>query len=116
MKILHDIFSKLEWFGIYYFVLEVNDVKIKLESNSAEECQSMSKKHLKSKIIVCTALLIFETVQIIFEIQERLNVTNDEHAFLVLKWCNVIAKLAIIIVDLYIGYIFYKIVKFYLRH
>ena len=116
MKILHNIFSKLEWFGIYYFVLEVNDVKIKLESNSAQEYQSMSKQNLKKKIIVCTAILIFETVQILFEIQEKLNVTNDDYAVLVFKWCNAIAKLSIIIVDLYIAYIFYTIVKFYLRH
>ncbi len=26
MKLLRDIFSKLEWFGIYYFILEVVDV------------------------------------------------------------------------------------------
>jgi hypothetical protein len=37
MRLLRDIFSKMQWFGIYYFILEVYDVKNKVEAQSIAE-------------------------------------------------------------------------------
>ena len=37
MKICHETFTKLQWFGIYYFILEISDIKNKLQSSSVKE-------------------------------------------------------------------------------
>jgi hypothetical protein len=34
MKICREIFTKLQWFGIYYFILEISDIKNKIQSQS----------------------------------------------------------------------------------
>jgi hypothetical protein len=45
MKICREIFTKLQWFGIYYFILEISDIKNKLQSQSIEEYQRLNRSY-----------------------------------------------------------------------
>ena len=59
MKICRKIFTKLLWFGIYYFILEISDIKNKLQSQSIEEYQRLSQSHkLRSRIVLTTYIVL----------------------------------------------------------
>ena len=91
MKVFHDIFTKLQWFGIYYFILEVFDVKNKLQSQSIEEYHSLARTHRRRNLIVISTIVIFELIQILFDIEERIGVLNIVELDKVAHWFNAVA-------------------------
>jgi hypothetical protein len=66
LRILHDIFTKLQWLGIYLTILEVFDIMNKLRSPSPQEYEKLAQKHKWRKIIIISIIAIFETIQILF--------------------------------------------------
>ena len=76
-NILHDIFTKLLWFGIYYTILEVFNVMNTLRSQSPEECQKLAQTHSWRKLIVISTIAIFETIQILFEFELKMRIFGN---------------------------------------
>ena len=58
MKILRDIFTKLLWFGIYFFILDISDIKNKIQSQSFEEYSILEKIHIKRQRRVLSTLVV----------------------------------------------------------
>jgi hypothetical protein len=69
LRVFHDIFTKLQWFGIYYSILEVFDIMNTLRSQSVAEYQGLALRHSRRKKIVISIIVIFEMIQILFEIE-----------------------------------------------
>ena len=77
MRLLRDIFSKLQWFGIYFFILEVYDVKNKMEAHSIAEYEKLNKVHYLRKLVVYSTIVLFELIQILYEVERKIDLIND---------------------------------------
>jgi|LauGreDrversion4_2_1035121.scaffolds.fasta_scaffold322257_1 hypothetical protein len=77
MRLLRDIFSKLQWFGIYFFILEVYDVKNKMEAHSIAEYEKLNKVHSLRKLVVYSTIVLFELIQILYEVERKIDLINE---------------------------------------
>lgn len=88
---MHNVFTKLQWFGIYFTILEVFDIMNKLRSPSVQEYQRLAGIHKWSKIIVISTIVIFESIQILFEIQWETKIIAEENLRNILHWSDIVA-------------------------
>jgi hypothetical protein len=88
---VHNVFTKLQWFGIYFTILEVFDIMNKLRSPSVKKYQRLAGIHKWRKIIVISTIVIFESIQILFEIQWETKIIAEENLRNILQWSDIVA-------------------------
>ena len=88
---MHNVFTKLQWFGIYFTILEVFDIMNKLRSPTVQEYQRLAGIHKWRKIIVISTIVIFESIQILFEIQWETKIIAEENLRNILQWSDIVA-------------------------
>lgn len=63
----------------------------KLRSPSVQEYQRLAGIHKWRKIIVISTIVIFESIQILFEIQWETNIIAEESLRKILQWSDIVA-------------------------
>jgi hypothetical protein len=116
LRIFHDIFTKLQWFGIYYSILEVFDIMNTLRSQSMQEYQGLAQTHKRRKLIVISTIAIFETIQILYEIDQKTGILGDLSLRKIIRWSDAVAEIVVVVVDLYVAVLFLNIIQFYIKH
>lgn len=116
LRVFHDIFTKLQWFGIYYSILEVFDIMNTLRSQSVVEYQGLAQRHRRRKVIVISTIVIFETIQIIFEIEQKIGIITDLSLRKIIRWSDAVAEIVIVVLDIYMALLFLNILQFYINH
>ena len=68
--------ERLKWFVLYYFIIEMREVKVKLEAQSVKHYRQIRKKHLYIKWIVYGSCLILSAAVLTINIFRHYNDMN----------------------------------------
>ena len=102
------LFSRIKWFVLYFFVIQAQEVRIKLQSASPEEFNLQSSIWRRKKYFI---LSVFFFASIVIVASTFLNFTNyqGEQNYIF----EMLSKVAILLIDVYFTYIFIELLKFH---
>ncbi len=88
----------------------------KIKSPSIQEYQRLAGIHKRRKIIVISIIVIFESIQTLFEIEWEISFIGVERLLKILQWCDAASFMVIVVLDIYIAILFLNIIQFYVKH
>jgi hypothetical protein len=77
LSVVNSIAERIKWFIMYFFILEMQEVKIKLESSSIDSYRDNRKKHIIHKWLIYGLCFVLSSFILVFSIVRNYNSMLD---------------------------------------
>ena len=116
LLVLNTIAERIKWFIMYYFILEMQQVKIKLESNSIVQFDKMMLRHRLQKKLIFGLCILLSTATLTFNIVRHYNDTMadlNQHLALWISLVAFIFRSLKVTLDVYMFIMFMRVFLFF---
>lgn len=115
IRSLSAILNRTKWFIMYHFVLQVNIIVIKIDSDSPEILRERENRAIKIKDFLYSVYLSMAIIIVGNSILEQTQMVaeDEKYGYGILSIVETINKFIILLIDVYMTYLFVNILKFY---
>jgi hypothetical protein len=116
LAVINSVFDRLKWLVLYFFILEMQDVRIKVESSNLEVFQIRKAQLNCTKIIVVIVFIGLQLPIVVIQYYNKFNsvkLSKDWSDALKLFECSFrTLKLPL---DFYIFYMYFQLLRFFIN-
>lgn len=112
LKVLNSFATRFKWFFVYYFVIIVRDIKLRLAIEDPKEFGPKIRRQRVFNNSILVIFIIFQTLIIIIHVLQYLVLQKVSK---VIEYSEVLIKIIALVIEFIMAFILMDIVRFYIR-